>query len=186
MANRAYLYSANADFSRLKDLSESVFPVPFFYKVILGVNTLNADSQLWNYEHPIAIRGDFEAGLTKFLQLLDYLQTQTNIDKAKIEGYITKTNAFFEKHPDRKGVYFFMEAGEIYDLIGDMEPIENQNKEMFEEIRRISAEIDTILQEKPQDIFSFSNADWIQSIKKDTSFLSVYWTHVTYFSFNKT
>lgn len=185
MANRAYLYSANETMTKLRDVSESRYPIPLFYKILLGEDTSMCDSKIWGYEHPIAIKGDFQKGLNKLYTFYDYLATQSAINTTEIAKYKAETKAFFEKEPGRINQYFFLEAGEIFDLIGDSEPIEQQNEALYEEIRAISTEINAILESKPADIFAFSQSFWLKELKKNVELLSVYWTYVTYFSFNK-
>lgn len=186
MANRAYLYSASEDLRKLRDLSESRYPIPFFYKVLLGEDTSVCNSRIWEYEHPIAIKGDFQKGLEKLYVFFDYLQTQKEIDKEAIARFQAETKAFWEKEKERMDKYFFLEAGEIFDLTAsEDDPIETQNEDLYKEIVDISQVISQILAQKPQDMFAFSNAYWLKSLKKEKEFMSVYWTHVTYFSFNK-
>lgn len=186
MANRAYLYSASEDLSKLRDLSESRYPIPFFYKVLLGEDTTVCNSRIWEYEHPIAIKGDFQKGLDKLNAFFDYLQTQDKVDKAAIAGFQAETKAFWEKEKERVDKYFFLEAGEIFDLIAsEDDPIERQNADLYKEIKGISQLITQILAEKPKNVFAFSDVYWLKSLKKEKDYLAVYWTHVTYFSFNK-
>lgn len=186
MANRAYLYSASEDLRKLRDLSESRYPIPFFYKILLGEDTSVCNSRIWEYEHPIAIKGDFQKGLDKLNAFFDYLQTQDALDTEAIAGFQAETKAFWEKEKDRVGKYFFLEAGEIFDMIAsESDPIEKQNADLCREIETISQLITTILAEKPKNLFSFSNAYCLTSLKQEKDYLAVYWTHVTYFSFNK-
>ncbi|WP_314035563.1 DUF7822 domain-containing protein [Xanthocytophaga flava] len=185
MANRAYLYSANKELTQLRDLSEWRSEIPLFYKIILGCNTQLADSKIWDYEHPIGIKGDFDKGLRKFYYFLTYLQTQTNLNTEALAGFKQETMAFFEKYKEKEQELFFLEGGEVFDLIADIEPIEKQNESLYKEIVSISVDIDEILDKKPSNLFDFKNASWLTELQKDSSVLSVYWTHVTYFSFNK-
>lgn len=78
-----------------------------------------------------------------------------------------------------------MEGGEVYDLIGDKYPLEEQNDALYNEIINISKDIDEILEKKPENVFDFKDIYWLQEIKNDITTLSVYWTYVTYYSFNK-
>ena len=184
MANRAYLYSANEDFTQIRDLSESRYPIPFFYKIVMGEDTSICESQIWDYPQPIAIKANFEKGFNKLLALFDYLQTQKELDSAAIAQYRKETTDFFEREKGRIHTYFFLEGSEIFELLG--EPIELLNSDLYNDILAISAQVNDILANKPLDVFAFSEAAWLHAMKKDVSFLSVYWTHVTYISFNRT
>lgn len=185
MANRSYLFSANTELTKLRDVSEWNYEIPLFHKIVLGSETQMSNSKIWNFEHPIAIKGDFKNGLKKFYDLLDYLETQENIDTQVITGIRQDTKDFFEKYPERALDLFFLEAGEIFDMAGDIAPIEQQNELFYDEIISISKDIDDILEEKPDNVFDFKDSLWLQELKKDINALSVSWTYVTYFSFNK-
>lgn len=188
MANRAYLYSADKELKVIRDISEWRSEVSLLYKIVLGVNTKVCNSQIWNYEKPICISGEMKAGLDKLNAFYNYLKTQSQLDVAKIEEYQKTTNSFFEEHPDRLLEIFFMEGGEVYDLTAtDNYPIEKENEYVYQDTLLISANINEILETKPVNLFEHTEKyKWVDNIKKDISCLEPYWTHVTYFSFNKT
>lgn len=96
-----------------------------------------------------------------------------------------KQRFFFEKNQERELDLLFLEGGEVFDMTRDIIPIEKQNKTLYQKIISISKDIDDILDQKPDNIFDFKDSQWLQELKKDTNALSVYWTYVTYFSFNK-
>lgn len=187
MANRAYLYTVSNDFSKIRDVSEIRSEVPLFFKILLGVDTRLENSQIWTYEQPIAISGDFEKGLAKYDAFLEYLKTQPGIDAERISEYQAATTKFFAEQAERKLDRFFMEGGEAYDLVAFEDyTIEKENEYQYLLTRQISSEISEILQNKPEDIFALTEKyDWIQEIKDSLETLEPYWTHVTYFSFNK-
>lgn len=188
MANRAYLYSSDKEFKKIRDLSEWKNDVPLFYKVILGADTKICQSRIWDYEQPICISGDMKAGLDKLNAFYNYLKTQSSLDSSKIETYQNTTNEFFGKHPDRILDLFFMEGGEVYDLIAtETYTIEKENEYVYLTTLQISANINEILATKPDNLFEYVDKyPWIKDIQKDIECLEPYWTHVTYFSFNKT
>ncbi|MCX8526268.1 hypothetical protein OF897_20330 [Chryseobacterium formosus] len=185
MANRAYLYSANKELTKFRDVSEFPNEIPLFYKIILGSETQMSTSKIWNFELPIVLIGNFKNGLKKLYDFLEYLKTQSGIDIETITGFIQETKDFFEKYPERELDLFFMEGGEVYDLVGDIYPLEEQNEALYNEIISISKDIDEILEKKPENVFEFNNIYWLQEIKNDINTLSVYWTYVSYYSFNK-
>jgi uncharacterized protein YkuJ len=185
MANRAYLYSARKDFKKIRDLSEGKSPISLVYKILLGVDTELCNSELWNYEHPIAIRSNMEKGLERMYEFYEYLETQPNINRTAIVTYKKEARDFFHKHGDRVMEYFFLEAGEIFDMTADVEPIEKQNKALFNEITSIAADIVDILEKRPARLFNYKTSPWLLELQKDAIALSCYWTHITFYSFNK-
>jgi hypothetical protein len=185
MANRVYLYSANKELTKFRDVSEFPNEIPLFYKIILGSETQMSTSKIWNFELPIVITANLKKGVKKFYDFLEYLKTQSAIDTETVTRFIQETKDFFEKYPERELDMFFMEGGEIYDLVGDVYPLEEQNEALYQEISFISKDIDEILEKKPENVFDFNDIYWLQEIKNDINTLSVYWTYVTYFSFNK-
>lgn len=185
MANRAYLYAARKDFKKIRDLSEAKYPIPLAYKILLGVDTELCNSELWNYEQPIAIRANMEKGLERLYEFYEYLETQPNINRTAIITYKKEARDFFKKHSDRVMEYFFLEVGEIFDMTADITPIETQNKALFDEINNIAADIVDILEKKPARLFNYKTSPWLLELQKDAIALSCYWTHVTFYSFNK-
>lgn len=186
MANRAYLYAASKDFSIMRDISENPSEVPLVYKILLGVNTKLEESKIWNYEQPIAISGDFSAGLAKLDAFYEFLKTQSEIDATKISEFQKNTKEFFEKNPERKLDLFYMEGGEVYDLVAFEDyTIEKENEYIYLLSMQISADIDEILQNRPANLFDLTERyTWLNDIQENLNSLEPYWTHVTYFSFN--
>ncbi len=170
----------------MRDVSEIRSEVPLFFKILLGVNTKLANSIIWDYEHPIAISADFSAGLAKLDAFYEYLKTQSNIDAEKINEFQKVTREFFEKNPERKLDLFFMEGGEVYDLVAFEDyTIEKENEYIYLLSMQISNDINEILQNRPANVFDFTERyTWLNDIKENLDSLEPYWTHVTYFSFN--
>jgi len=187
MASRAYLYSANHDFTKIRDVSEFKNSVPFFYKIILGVNAEICKSQLWeNYAHPIAIKSPMKEGLDFFYEFLEYLQTQPAISQELIEKSLNDTKDFFEKNPERITDCFFLEAGEIFDKNG-YGSITGQNEDLWYDINYIHKSLKELLDAKPSDMFEKPIHSWFYDIKdKPEEHLSVYWKSANFYSFNDT
>jgi len=185
MANRAYLYTANKKINKLRDVSEFPSNIPLQYKILLGINTKQEKSRIWGNESPMAISGDFKGGLEKFINFYEYLKDQDGIDKEAIEQYIKETNEFFEKYPERKLELFFVELGEIYDLIPELE-IDYMNNDVFNSISTISDDIDEILKNKPKNVFAETGKyPWLDKVLDEPERLETYWRWITYYSFNK-
>lgn len=188
MANRAYLYTANKDLSILRDVSENRSEIPLAYQILLSVDTKQENSQIWTYEQPIAISANFEGGIARLDAFYDYLKTQSSIDTTKISEYQAEMHRFFEEHADRKLDRFFMEGGEAYDLIASEEyTIEKENEYQYLMSMQIGSHLATILTEQPDNLFAHKETyKWLAGIQEDITCLEVYWSKVTYFSFNKT
>lgn len=188
MANRLYLYTCNDDFSTIRDVSEWpwVAPTHLFYSILLSEFPTPTQSMIWEYEEPISITSQFEPGLKRYLDFLQYLSTQEGINQAQIKEYIQDTNTFWEEHPDRRNKFFLLEGGEIYELDHDSNPMETQNADAVQVSKARGELIQEILDTKPADLRAFTDATWVHELFDDCTPLSPYWTKVTYFSFNST
>ncbi|AWH74789.1 hypothetical protein DCS32_11660 [Dokdonia sp. Dokd-P16] len=158
MANRSYLY--NIDFNRLERLktpqdavlsvSEYAYGIPLAYKILLSNDTLNSKTILWDYEHPITISGNAKKGKDSLFKFLDKLRTLNLFEEEYLESEIEKTKLFFNENTfDLQ--YFFLEAGELYEM-GD-EPFEIQNLEIFNEVTQIEKTIEAFI----KDVASIDN-----------------------------
>jgi len=187
MANRAYLYTASKNLTNLKDVSETINEVSLAYKILMGVDTTQLNSLIWDNPHQIAIHANFELGLKKLNDFYDYLKTQKAIDSEKISEYQKATADFFIKHPERKSDLFFMEAGEVYDLVATQNwTLDKESEYTFVLIKQISTNIDEILKIRPTNLFDhIEDLEWLSDIAENIECLNPHWTHVTYFSFNK-
>lgn len=184
MANRAYLYTTDQDLTSLKDVSEWNYDIPLMHKILLGSNPELSSSKIWDYEHPIAIKADFQKGLDTWYAFLEYLQTQKFIKQEIVSKAIKETQDFFAEYPEKINQKFFLEAGEIYDLSGDIDPLEKQNNELLLDIKYIAKDINQLIKEKPENALSLPHSYWLKELAEDNDKLEVYWTQVTYFSFN--
>ncbi len=98
------------------------------------------------------------------------------IDKA-----INETKEFFINHPNKVHQKFFLEAGEVYDLNGDIDSLEDQNAQLLTEIQKISKDIKSLID---QQNLQSDLPLWLKEVINNNYKLGVYWTEVTYFSFN--
>jgi hypothetical protein len=183
MANRSYLYTANADFSKLCDVSETRSEIPLVYKILLSVNPRVKTSEIWDNPNPIAIYGDFEGGLANYLGLLDYLIGLGQHTEA-FGKYKQDTLDFFEKESQRRQAKFFMEPGEVYDLEG-ISDMASENDQQRYRISLIGQALTDLLADRPTDLSGDSCPSWLKYALEQPAELQPYWTHVTYFSFNK-
>ena len=220
MANRSYLYSI--DFDRTKGerktgekifgLSEYPYSIPLSYKILVSQDPKISKSINWDYEHPIAIQGDFGKGKNRLLDFLKELQGENLFDKQELEKQINETKTFLNNHQLKN---IILECGEIYEM-GDGE-LEDQNKELFnEDIAKIESHINEYLNDfrsmngnvqslkneladlsKPKSllskIFSSDNSSKIQELEKKIknieqekwNMLGVnYWSDILYFHFD--
>lgn len=188
MANRAYLYSCNLEKSILRDLSEHRNDLSFAYKVLLAIDTRQEMSKIWKYEAPIAISADLEGGLARLDAFYEALKSVEGLAADKLASFQQRTNDFFEKHPDRRLARFFMEGGEAYDMVAsDSNPIEKENEYAFKEIGFLNKELDRLMANPPKTLAELKEQfPSLRQINAEMEEIEPYWTHVTYFSFNKT
>lgn len=165
MANRAYLFATNDATKHLNNLSEARFPIPFWYKLLMGFQVEMVPSQLWDEKEPIALRARLSPGLERLFEFGQYLQSQELPDLDLLIDFLDRTQQFFNQ--DRASAsWLFLEAAEIYDLIPE-EPVEEQNEQLLFEIQRIYVDLGKILKDKPDDIRKFSGAVWIKDLFND-------------------
>ncbi|NDV94111.1 hypothetical protein D0T84_04150 [Dysgonomonas sp. 521] len=217
MANRSYLYSIDFDVTQQKrteqdkvlSISEWNYDIPISYKILLSVNTRKSHSLIWNYEHPIALTGDYEAGKNKLYEFLQRVYDLNLYDKEELQEIIKQTKEFLDRE-DRKQKYFFLECGEIYEM--EDTPLEEQNDDLLEAILDVEADINefiNVVEELNNEIKvreemleEAKNASWIKklfskkvgipSLEKDINYLKQQkiielgidnWTDVLYFDF---
>lgn len=170
MANRSYLYSIDFDRTqgdrkegeKILGLSEYPYSIPLSYKILVSQNSKISNSINWDYEHPIAIQGNFEKGKQKLLDFLMKLQSENLFNKTELEKQINETKDFLNSHQLQN---IILECGEIYEM-GDGE-LEDQNKELFDEdIVNIESQIKEYL----NDFRSMNET--IQTLKNEISDLS--------------
>lgn len=220
MSNRSYLFAI--DFDRTKSerkpgekiygLSECANLIPLSYLILVSQDSKISNSINWNYEHPIAIQGNFEKGKNRLLDFLKELQNEELFDKLELEKQINETQTFLNSH---KLQNIILECGEIYEM--KEEELEIQNKELFEDaILNIESEIYEYLNDfrcmnklvqklkneishlsKPKGflsrIYSSDNSTKIQDLEQEIKnieeekwdMLGVnYWSDILYFHFN--
>jgi hypothetical protein len=174
MSLRSYLYSGNSELTRLRDISEGGYPIPLIWKVGIGCSTEIVSSKIWNYKHPIAIKGDFKEGMKRMLYFYDYMKRQ-DLGNAKIKSFKKEMTDFFLENPGRWLDSLLLEAGEIFQVEGDVYSLEEQNELLFNEIVEISKDVTEILASKPKNILKWKDREWIKSIESDVNILSVFW-----------
>jgi len=146
MANRSYLYAL--DFDRTKgarekgekiwSLSEYSYGIPLAYKILVSQGSKISHSIIWEYEHPIAIQGDFEKGEQKLLEFLSRLSNENIFDKDELERQISDTKKYLHEH---KLEHIILECGEIFEM--EDGELEEKNKKLFEEeILKIDEKMD--------------------------------------------
>jgi len=136
MANRSYLYAI--DFDRAKGkrkdeekifgLSEYSYSIPLSFKILVSQSPKISHSIIWEYEHPIAIQGNFERGKKRLVDFLNNLSNENIFEKSELQKQIAETIDFLSKH---KLENIFLECGEIYEMGND--ELEEQNKAFLEE-----------------------------------------------------
>lgn len=149
MANRSYLYSI--DFDRTKGerkegekilgLSESPYSIPLSYKILVSQDSKISNSINWNYEHPIAIQGNFEKGKNRLFNFLINLQNEKLFDNTELEKQIHQTREFLNGHQLQN---IILECGEIFEM--EDKKLEVQNNELFnQDVKNIENHINESL-----------------------------------------
>ena len=221
MANRSYLFSIDFDRTikerekgeKIIGLSEYNYSIPLSYKILVSQNSKLSHSINWDYEHPIAIQGDYQKGKEKLFNFLDKLDSMELTNFIFLKEHIVKTKEFLN-NPINNLKNIILECGEIYEM-GDDE-IEIQNKELYtNEILGIDREIEEykkhckewdrkihVLREGKKDLespkglfkklFSSNSNKKIEKINKTIQTIEMdilselgidYWTNILYFSF---
>ncbi len=184
MANRSYLFAI--DFDRTKEerkkgdkifgLSEYPYSIPLSYKILISQDTKISNSINWDYEHPIAIQGDFEKGKQKLLDFLTKLEKEELFDNAELEKQINETRDFLNSHQLKN---IILECGEIYQM--GCEKLEEQNQELFNDILNIESQIKQYLKD-----FREMNKNKTEDTEQEMwNMLGInYWSEVLYYHFD--
>ena len=175
MANRSYLYAVDYNPAERKreesDKAQSIgewnYGVPITFKILLSVNCRSVHSLLFDHQDPIAITGEYPAGLERLYAFLEKLKTKYLYDPAMLEEGIRYTRTFFEKIPPQQ--YFVLECGELYSMT-DHGFVE-QNEVILTEIRDIEKEKELFYQDvlKQPD-----EKDWLLGLDA--------WSDILYYS----
>jgi hypothetical protein len=180
MANRSYLYALGFDRTKGKrekgekifGLSEYPYSIPLSYKILVSQDSKNSHSNNWDYEHPIAIQGNFEKGRQKLVDFLSKLSNENIFDKSELEKQISETKEFLDKH---KLENIILECGEIYEM-GD-EELEEQNRKLFEEeILKIDEKLEEAIADFKQEKINILNlrSEIVELSKPRSSFQELF------------
>jgi hypothetical protein len=86
--------------------------------------------------------------------------TQTVPDSDLLQDFLERTRHYFG--PEQINNHFFLlEAAEIYDLIPEETP-EDQNEQLLFEIQRMGVELAKILADKPEDMRKMVASPWVK------------------------
>lgn len=150
MANRSYLYAI--DFDRTKSnrqpgekingLSEYPYAIPLAYQILVSQDTQGAPSIIWDYEHPIAIQGDYSKGKQKLFDFLAQLRQEDLFEAIELENQIDTAHAFLNQKQLR---HVLLECCEIYSL--EEGTLEDQNKAWVEKLEGIDELIENQVKE---------------------------------------
>ncbi len=133
MANRSYLYAADSypgeagesslHARNLVGIAEWNWEVPGLAEQLIKVNPKICDSTIW--DGPYAIVAEFDGGVEKALAMLDLI---THPEAAE---YVDKARKALTSESSRRR-YFIFEPAEIFDMISDTDPIEEQLQSLFD------------------------------------------------------
>lgn len=132
MANRAYLYSTNSirkswdeeiPGEKITGLSEWSYKIPLVYKILVSQESQFIRSYIWDNEVPLAIIGNLEKGKRKLESFLYRLKDEGYVGEESLRISINETNNVFDS---RALTYALLEAGEIFDMNGDVDVLARQ------------------------------------------------------------
>lgn len=176
MSSKAYLYGTNTGLTSLKEVAVTDDQFSLVFQILLSGHTSLVDSKIWNPPHPLAIKGDFNSGVHRLFHFLEYLKTQKSFDTSSFNIFHEETKHFFSGFDFNHRSSFFLEAGEIFHSMAELEPVELQSRFLCFDIKSTSNDIDRILDLKPDNIFDLSDIFWLKELKKDTNQLIINWS----------
>ncbi|MFT3942727.1 MAG: hypothetical protein QM705_02725 [Ancrocorticia sp.] len=130
MANRSYLYAADSypgepgeplQPRNLIGIAQWNWEVPGLAEQLITINAKICESTIW--EGPYAIVADFDAGVELGLAMLDQI---THPEAAE---YVDEARKALTTEGSRRR-YFIFEPAEVFDMIADVEPIEQQVQDL--------------------------------------------------------
>ncbi len=146
MANRSYLYTIAFDpterkknaTDRIASIAEYNYSIPLAFQILASQDPKISSSIVWDYEHPIAIVGNYAKGVAKLFSFLDEVKAKNLFPEKELSEQIEKTKTFLSR-TDRTQEFAILECGEIFEM-GDDE-LEEQNRNLFGEIKNIDKQI---------------------------------------------
>lgn len=145
MANRSYLYASDVSPQQIEQwsegrqigISEWNYDIPLVFKLLISGNTQPCRSLLWDELDPIALQGDYQAGVARLAQFL------AQITEPALQPDIQQALAFLQA-PENQRRYLVLECGEIYSM--DEVPMVEQNQQLLHHVQQLDAEIAAALQ----------------------------------------
>lgn len=143
MANRSYLYTYHpGDDPAHRDVAEWNFDLPLAHLLLVGAEPTVSASAIWQMDAKIALRGNARESRPLFLAFLAWLAPQL---PAGFHAAAQEAQAFLAR-PDRRGDYFHLELGEIYELQGlDLTKMERETAANAVRARELVAEVQRLL-----------------------------------------
>ena len=193
MANRSYLYSSNTvpsdsdDKPQLRGISEWGYNIPLAYRLLLSGEPRRCRSSIWDVPEPVALAGDYAEGVQALMAFLERTELPS-LTKYKDEALA------FLSDPANARSYFVLEAGEIFDMVGD--DMDRQCEQLLNEVRQADTLAEKALQKlaslaKPKlqgflaKLFGVKSQDPQQMLTAYIEDLGLgFWENVLYFSFN--
>ena len=144
MANRSYLYASNhfpgtnaeKESQSIIGISEWEYDIPLIYKLLLAGNPRVCHSSIWDEEEPIALLGDYAAGVNRLKSFF------TRIHAPLAQPLIKEAIEFLET-PSNQKKYFLLECGEIFDM--EDQALSEQNLHLLQQINTIDGEVSKTL-----------------------------------------
>ncbi len=145
MANRSYLYATDVSPQQIEQwsegrqigISEWNYDIPLVFKLLISGNTQPCRSLLWDELDPIALQGDYQAGVARLAQFL------AQITEPSVQQDIQHALEFLQA-PENQRRYLVLECGEIYSM--DDVPMQQQNQQLLHNVQQLDAEIAAAVQ----------------------------------------
>jgi hypothetical protein len=154
MANRSYLYSADAlptagadKKPRVVGIAEWNYDIPLAFRLLLSAHPRKCRSVIWDFPDEIALAGDYEQGVTRLLSYLD------RIEQPEIAELRDEAREFLAANKRR---YFILECGEIFDM--DSEPLAAQNDRLLSAVLELVSDFPSLA--IAEDVNSLGLGNW--------------------------
>ena len=181
MANRSYLYVQKEEGgTTFKDFSEWRTEVPLSHLLLIGVDTKQVNTAVWNVDEKIALSGDADAGRNLLIAFLEWLSPKLQNERFDQE---MKEAIDMLEGADYQGERYHLELGELLELGGySLDEMESETTYYMDRARRAAERVQNLIQDPDADLGSVTDYDVRRALEDWEQNLGLYFTHVTYFS----
>jgi hypothetical protein len=178
MANRSHVYltdqlptKAKHKRGQFRGVCEWNWEIPISHLLLVANKPKRVQSAIWK-DHEIGIAADSKGAVERLLAFIDLLGQ----GEVKSAGYwddcVDETKKFFASKK-RKGKWFLLEAGELFDMSGN-----DLVKECDAVVKAIPAMV-----KKVDKALAGGEKPWVSKLRKNwEKELGLYWSDVLYYS----